>query len=619
MKRQLIITLLLIALLQLIGNSVAENTSSLEIRSNVATDTATWDADSFAGFYYDIDDNIKTEELVATVTDRKLLEPEGVVYETTAMEDNFDFDEWGDFLVIGFLGEKYFAGYIDTYESVDDVLFEYSDDENVLADEQLLKILVDNDDEMTVTTCTPLKLEEGYELEIKSIDIDDNKVYLELSKDGAVVDSKFITPSVYYADMKDKTYYYKKDIGDSKDVVIIAAHFKNAFRGADQDMATVDGIWQLSDTPADVSEDTEYDKMTIQTVTMDSIMMNNEDNDIILGNNMDFSLIPGVNIRTADADDLRYYIYKEITEPGTYEVRGHVATGSDTWTADDFAGFYYDIDDNIETEELVTTVTDRKLLEPDGIIYSTAAQSNGFEYSDWGYYNAIGFMGEKYFAGYIKGDSAGTNPDILADADNVNLLDLGLLTEILIDENQETVQDLSSSIELEEGYSLKLTVGSDKKGLLAELSKDGKLVDKRAVLLPGTYVYTSRLGNATGVPLIAAYFQEPIFLDSKTFFKISGLWQISENPKQVREGEHYGIMTVSRIDPANGVITLNNEDNDVTLSNDMDIYLMEGVRIKTADPSSEEKAADPNVLRYYLYREVSIDNSPEELSSGGKA
>ena len=166
-----------------------------------------------------------------------------------------------------------------------------------------------------------------------------------------------------------------------------------------------------------------------------------------------------------------------------------------------------------------------------------------------------------------------------------------MLTEILIDKSQETVQDLSSSIELEEGYSLKLTVGSDKKGLLAELFKDKKLVDKKAVLLPGTYVYTSSLGNATGIPLIAAYFQEPIFLESKSCFKISGLWQISENPIQVREGDHYGIMTVQSIDPANGVITLNNEDNDVTLSNDMDISLMDGIFIKTADPSAMRRCA----------------------------
>ena len=293
---------------------------TVEIRGHVATDSDSWNAEDFAGFYYDIDDNIATETMTFTVTDRKLLEPDGVVYETKAMEDDFDFDEWGNFLVIGFMADKYFAGYVDA-EGTDDVLFEESDDENVLADEQLLKILVDNDDEMTVTSGTPLKMEEGYELGIKSIDIDGNKVYLELSKDGAVVDSKVISPSADNADMKDKTYYYKKDVGDSKDVVIVAAHFKNAFRGADQDLATVDGLWQLSDTATDVSENTEYDKMTIQTVTDNSIMMNNEDNDITLSNDKDISLMEGVRIKTADpssdeGDVLRWYIYKEVTIEG---------------------------------------------------------------------------------------------------------------------------------------------------------------------------------------------------------------------------------------------------------------------------------------------------------------
>ena len=215
---------------------------TVEIRGHVATEGATWTAADFAGFYYDIDDDIKTEELTTVVTDGKLAEPDGVTYNTKAMAKDFEFEDWGQYNVIGFMAEKYFAGYIDTADTTDDVLFEKSEDENVLSDEQLLKILTDDDAEMTVTSGTPLKLEEGYELGIKSIDIDGNKVYLELSKDGSVVDSKVISPSKDGATMLDKTYYYKKDVGDSKDVVIVAAHFKNAFRGADQDLATIDGI-----------------------------------------------------------------------------------------------------------------------------------------------------------------------------------------------------------------------------------------------------------------------------------------------------------------------------------------------------------------------------------------
>jgi len=293
---------------------------SVEVRGHVATGTDTWTATDFAGFYYDLDDNIKTEEMTITVDGRKVAEPDGVLYNTAVNATDFDFEDWGQFNVIGFMAEKYFASYIDA-EGSDDVLFEESDDENVLSDEQLLKILMDDDSEMTVTSGTPLKLEEGYELGIKSIDIDGNKVYLELSKDGAVVDSKVISPSKDGATMLDKTYYYKKDVGDSKDVVLVAAHFKNAFRGADQDLATIDGIWQLSDTPTDVAENTEYDKMTIQTVTDNSIMMNNEDNEITLNNDKDISLMQGVRIKTADpsadeGDVLRWYIYKEATIEG---------------------------------------------------------------------------------------------------------------------------------------------------------------------------------------------------------------------------------------------------------------------------------------------------------------
>ena len=144
-------------------------------------------------------------------------------------------------------------------------------------------------------------MEEGYELAIKSIDIDGNKVYLELSKDGSVVDSKVISPSKDNATMADKTYYYKKDVGDSKELVIIAAHFKNAFRGADQNLATVDGIWQISDDATEVKVDTEYDKMTITTVdAADTITMDNKDNAITLSKNKDITLMSGISIKTAD-------------------------------------------------------------------------------------------------------------------------------------------------------------------------------------------------------------------------------------------------------------------------------------------------------------------------------
>jgi S-layer protein (TIGR01567 family) len=281
--------------------------------------TAEWDVSSFAGFYYDIDDDLGTEKITMTITGDALEEPEGVVYTTEAQQNDFDFEEWGKYWTIGFLAEEYFAAYVE--DGAEAYLAEDSTDDNLMVDEQLSKVLFDDDEERTFTTGTPLKLEEDYELAIQAIDLDGNKVYVQLMKDGAVVDSAVVEPSKDGADIADKTYTYTRDLGDTEDIVVIAVHFKNAFRGADQDLATVDGIWQISDTITDVEEDTEYDKMTVQSVNADTktIMMNNEDNKITLNKNKDQLLMENIRIKTADQDDigpeepLRFYIYEEAT------------------------------------------------------------------------------------------------------------------------------------------------------------------------------------------------------------------------------------------------------------------------------------------------------------------
>ncbi|MEM0498663.1 MAG: S-layer protein domain-containing protein, partial [Methanothrix sp.] len=174
----------------------------------------------------------------------------------------------------------------------------------------------------TFTSGTPLKLADGYELVIKSVDVDGNKVNVELMKDGISIESRIISPSKTGATMSDQTYVYKKNVGDTEKLVIIGVHFKNAFRGADQDIATVKGIFQVSDQPMDVSVDTEYDKMRISKVDDKSIEMDNKDNAITLNKNKDIALMAGIHIKTADQDvidadnPLRFYIYKEATIEG---------------------------------------------------------------------------------------------------------------------------------------------------------------------------------------------------------------------------------------------------------------------------------------------------------------
>jgi S-layer protein (TIGR01567 family) len=295
---------------------ISDPISSEEIRGQVATGDCVWNAQNFGGFYYDIDKNLGTEKLQTTITEgNKLSEPNGVTYTTTAQRNYFEFEDWGYYNIIGFLGKKYFAGYAEDenldYGSM--ILFRESVDENSLADEQLQTILIDSDIETIVTAGAPLKLAEGYVLAIKYIDSDG--MLLELTKNGVVVDSKVLMPSKDDATMADKTYLYSRDEGEQKGLAIIAVHFKNALTIGNQTVATVNGIWQISDAATEVKVDSEYGKMRIASISPDTITMDNKDYSITLGRNNDIPLVGDIKIKTADQDNideanpLRYYIY----------------------------------------------------------------------------------------------------------------------------------------------------------------------------------------------------------------------------------------------------------------------------------------------------------------------
>ncbi|MGB4521622.1 MAG: S-layer protein domain-containing protein [Methanothrix sp.] len=100
-------------------------------------------------------------------------------------------------------------------------------------------VLINGSRSLTITTEMPLSLDEGYELTAQSVDIDGDKTYLELSKDGEVVSSQVVIP----ANEVDDTFIYSKP-GTSQ---VIRVHFKNAFRGANKNLVTIDHIWQNSE------------------------------------------------------------------------------------------------------------------------------------------------------------------------------------------------------------------------------------------------------------------------------------------------------------------------------------------------------------------------------------
>jgi len=627
----------LTALVLLLASAMAVSAVDMvEIRGPVATveDGAvyTWGPQEFAGFYYDIDDNIGQESITLSITGGNVLdEPNGIKYETTAQKDTFDFDEWGEFWTIGFLAEEYFAAYVEGGKE-DAYLYYDSTDRNLMVDEQLSKVLIDDDEERTFTTGTPLKLMEDYELAIQAIDLDGNKVYVQLMKDGAVVDSAVVEPSKDGADVQDKTYTYKKWLGDTEKIVVVAVHFKNAFRGTDQDLATVDGIWQISDVVTDVEEDTEYGKMTVQTVNAAepmTITMDNEDNKITLSKNKKQDLMESVKIVTADQDataedPLRFYLMKEITEPGTYEIRGVVKEVKEgepiEWDVSSFAGFYYDIDDDLGTEKITMTITNGDVLdEPDGVKYETTAQKDTFDFDEWGEFWTIGFLADEYFAAYVEGGKE--DAYLYYDSTDRNLMVDEQLSKVLIDDDEERTFTTGTPLELEEDYELAIqAIDLDGNKVYVQLMKDGAVVDS-AVVEPSkdgadvqdkTYTYKKWLGDTEKIVVIAVHFKNAFRGTDQDLATVDGIWQISDVVTDVEEDTEYDKMTVQTVNSAEPMsITMDNEDNKITLSKNKDQLLMQNIRIKTAD---QDVINNENPLRFYIYEEAVIEAEEEEAA-----
>jgi S-layer protein (TIGR01567 family) len=629
--------------------------------ANLGNPTASWDNSTFAGFYYDIDKNIGNEKITFTLSNANPASAtladtpdangvRGIVYTAEAQPKNFKFKPWGQYQVIGFMADRYFAAY-DTVVTkrmaeVNETLAFLADkskNDNLMTNEQISKVLMDTDTEMTITSGTPLKLAEGYELAVKSIDTDGNKVFVELTKNGASVDTKVVQPSVNNAEMSDKTYYYKMDLGDTKEIVTIAVHFKNAFRGTDNNIATVDGVFQVSDVATALKSDVQYDKMSIRSVnpTAMTILMDNKDNQVTLSKNKDTVLMQNIYIKTADQDPidatnpLRYYIYKKYTEPGTYEMRstvGNLGQATISWDNSTFAGLYYDIDKNLGAEKLTFTISNANPASatladtPDangvrGIVYTTQSQPKNFKFKPWGQYQVIGFLAERYFAKFdevITAKMVETNEPLAFLADkskNDNLMTNEQISKVLMDTDTEMTITTGTPLKLAEGYELAIK-SIDEKGNKAfvELMKNGASVDTKVVqpsidnakMGDKTYYYKRDLGDTKEIVTIAVHFKNAFRGTDMDIATVDGVFQVSDTPTALKSDVQYDKMSIRSVNPTAMTILMDNKDNQVTLSKNKDTTLMMNIHIKTADQDDIDAT---NPLRFYIYKSATIEGA----------
>ena len=622
----------------------------VEIRGEIITpnDTAKtyygttilWNASNFAGFYYDLDDDIGSENLTiqngnANANSTNLSQPanrtiteKDLVYQTQAEAKEFEYKSFGNYSVIGFLAEPYFTGYDATdaglktvaLNGLANIVLSNTKENtslntlNLLSGDDLSKVLIDSDDKFTIATGDGLDLKEGYVLNIQQVDLEGNKALFELTKDGKVVDTEVVYPQT----TADVYVYDELDLGDDDNVPTIIARVDTVFRGTDTNVVTIEGLFQISDTLTTVeSGDTYGDLEVVGAANDHSIKMNNKDTDITLSRDSIKNIGGNVKFKVADSTTLRFYPFAEFSEPGTYEIRGQVrrTNGAFEWNASNFAAFFYDIDDDIGSENLTVTFLSTREIGEKGLVYQTQAEAKEFEYKSFGNYSVVGFLAEPYFTGYDATDAGlktvalnGLANIVLSNTkentslNTLNLLSGDDLSKVLIDSDDKFTIATGDGLDLKEGYVLNIQqVDLEGNKALFELTKDGKVVDTEVVYPQTTadvYVYDELdLGDDDNVPTIIARV-DTVFRGTDTnVVTIEGLFQISDTLTTVESGDTYGDLEV--VGAANDhSIKMNNKDTNVTLSRDS---------VKKLSDTVQFRVADEGTLRYYPFVEVTIE------------
>ncbi|MCZ7393663.1 MAG: S-layer protein domain-containing protein, partial [Candidatus Methanoperedens sp.] len=438
--------------------------------------TYTWNPQSFSGFYYDVNSNVGNESITITLNgcnDRNINQ-NNIVYDTTPQEVEFGYSGFGSYQVIGFMADKYFAGYTVNSTPSNPTINVVA--VSALGQGQLHKVLIDDDTKRTISVGSTLTMQEGYVLKATDISVADRIMLISLLKDGNEVDTATL--------QQNQTYVYAPSrVGNVQNLPIIMVRFDSVFSGREVQAAFLKGVFQISQNPITVKTGDQYNDMKVTTVSGDKIEMSNPSSvSLTQGNTR--TLMGNIQMLVADNATLRFALSTVVTGS---EVRSTVYRDTDTnpvtqWTPYNFGlntgktsiGFYYDLDDGIGNESLslAARLTGRT-ISAQNLVYTTTPEDVSFGYSGFGSYQVIGFMADKYFAGYTSSSIPSTvNPTINVVA--VSALGQGQLHKVLIDDDTKRTISVGSTLTLQEGYVLKATdISVADRIMLISLLKDG--------------------------------------------------------------------------------------------------------------------------------------------------
>lgn len=282
-----IIAVMVILALFVLAAAGAVVTQDVEIRGSVATGDIEYGYANFAGFWYDLDKDHSSETMNVTKITSRTIDKGDLVYTCTPVNVSYKNGvlnaEYGGYKLIGFMAEKYIC-----YDNRTD---------------QLVKLLINwgSSKDAILAMDDPMELPEGYMLAAPQIDLQGDKVWLKLFKDGKCVDDSVIIGG--------DTYMYE----DEDDVLQFSAQIESVFRGTESNLVVVKYVFMRSDDVLDVDGGDNFGVMEVKSTASSGIVLKNDET-ITLDSDSEVEIMDGLYFKVADDNaNLRYYLAKTIS------------------------------------------------------------------------------------------------------------------------------------------------------------------------------------------------------------------------------------------------------------------------------------------------------------------
>ena len=587
----------LVVLFALVGTAAAAD--SVEIRSTVidanvlttqnmsyaslGAGSDAWGLNyaSWAGFYYDLDDDLSTEKLAIKLNGTGKLD---IKYQTVATAQSYAADFFNTpssgsppvetFAIIGFFAEPYVA--IGKVGSVAAGSPATSANAGKLA-----KLVIDDDESYLLKTGATLELGEGYSIVADQIDVDGNKALLRFMKDGQEINASIVTTNGSNAGFWD----LKATVLSERDVSTLRVRVNSVFQGTQDSLVEINGLWLIDYMNAmEIKDGDDFGKF--EDVSLSGHVLEVEAKGVSFGVDLNTNLGNDIYLQTAKNFTAKkeFFIYKEYTAPGEYEIRSEVisynaAILNKEFTYTNFAAFYYDLENGGYDEKLVLNSSATGLLkEGDGIIYTTTPKLVGYELNDstglakWSTqnYSAIGLFGERYVALAKQGTTLSTTPAKMA--------------KLVIDSDESYLLKTGATLELGEGYSIVADqIDVDGNKALLRFMKDGQEINASIVSTTadgGNWFLKSNVLNERDTETLRVYVKSVFQGTESSLVEISGLWLIDYmNAIEIKSGDMYGVLEAN---PSSTNVEFKLDSN-ITLSRDMDKLIANNMYLKTAD------------------------------------